>query len=142
MLSVRFPWAVMASVDLPRLKRINVLGELEMFDEMLEVSRTDQKFRRAAKPSADFDLEKGEQEPFPRQSFGVDYKYILRLRVGTEFVSNEVELGAKEQNARFQLRHAMYKDVISGLHEVIGLSSEPEVQAVAGKMIDQLIGKT
>ena len=113
-----------------------------MIDQILVNKRTDMRFPRLeAKPFASFDLEKGKQAPFQRPSFGVDYKYILRLEVGTEFIANNVEAEYKEKNARMQLRHELYKDAISGLHEIIGASSEPEVQSLAAAMIDQMIGK-
>jgi hypothetical protein len=113
-----------------------------MIEQMLINKRTDIQFpRREAKPFASFDLEKGEQAPFQRPSFGVDYKYILRLEVGAEFIANGVEVEHKERNARMQLRHELYKDAISGLHEIIGTSSEPEVQSLAAAMIDRMIGK-
>ena len=113
-----------------------------MIDQILVNERTDIRFpRREAKPFASFDLEKGEQAPFQRPSFAVDYKYILRLEVGTEFIANSLEAEHKEKNARMQVRHELYKDAISGLHEIIGASSEPEVQSLAAEMIDRMIGK-
>jgi hypothetical protein len=113
-----------------------------MIDKMLVKKKTDMQFpRREAKPFASFDLDKSEQLPFLCTSFSVDYKYVLRLEVGTEFISNSVEAEHKEKNARMQLRHALYQDVISGLYEIIGASSEPEVQSLAAEMIDQMVGK-
>ena len=113
-----------------------------MIDKMLVNKRTNMRFpRREAKPFAFFDLEKGDQSDFQRSSFGVDYKYVLRLEVGTEFISNSMQAEHKEKNARMQLRHALYKDVISELYEIIGASSEPEVRSLAAGMIDRMIGK-
>lgn len=97
--------------------------------------------RRSAKPFAEFELEKGREASLQRLSFGVDYKYVIRLEVGVEFIANEVELEIKEKNAKMQLRHELYKDVISGLREIIGVSSELEVQSIASGMIDQMLGK-
>jgi hypothetical protein len=113
-----------------------------MIDKMLVNKRTSMQFpRREAKPFASFNLDKSEQLPFLRTSFSVDYKYVLRLEVGTEFIANSVEAEHKEKNARMQLRHSLYQDVISELYEVIGASSEPEVQSLAAGMIDRMIGK-
>lgn len=113
-----------------------------MIDEMLVSERTDMRFpRREAKPFAVACLDRGEKAPFQRPSFDVDYKYLLRLEVGTEFISNSVELEFKEKNAMMQLRHELYKDAISGLREIIGASSEPEVQSLAESLIDRMVGK-
>ena len=113
-----------------------------MIDQILVSKRTDVQFpRREAKSFASFDLEKGERAPFQRPSFAVDYMYTLRLEVGTDFIANSVEIEHKEKNARMQVRHELYKDAISGLHEIIGASSEPEVQSLAAEMIGRMIGK-
>lgn len=113
-----------------------------MIENMLHTKREDIKFpRRAAPVVAEYDIIEVREAPLQRQSFSYDYVHTMELKVWTQFTSNDLELERKKENAKMQLRHELYKEAISGLHEIIGASSEPEVQALASKLIDRMIGR-
>ena len=113
-----------------------------MLDNFLEITDTRISIpRREAKPFYKSELKDAGKTKSQRVSFEVDHKYILELKLGVTFVSNSVELERKEKSARMRLSHLIYKEAIDGLYEIIGTSSEPEVQEIAAKMIDEMRGE-
>lgn len=111
-----------------------------MIDQLLTTRREDVAFDRRSKVAACYDVTGKERAEINRPSFGVDYKYRMKLELYTEFLANDVELPFKKENARKQLIHALYSEAIGRLHEIIGTSSEPEVQTMASELIRKMQG--
>ncbi len=110
-----------------------------MINEMLKVERGDNVFpRRNVAAFAEVDIAEVGRAPIQRASFGVDSEYTLFLKVGVDFVSNDVELQRKTDNARKQLMHAIFKDVISELHEIGNLVQDSESSSKIYSLVEKL----
>jgi len=110
-----------------------------MLDEMLEVERSDKIYPGInTRVFADFEREDTGPAEFQGPSFQVGSGYTLILKVGVDFIANDVELHRKTELAKEQLRHALYKDVITDLHGIGNLSQDAEVQKRVYALIKKL----
>ena len=113
-----------------------------VLENMLKVERGDKVFpRKSVLPYAEFkSINHGESRE-QRQSFGQDNQYSLEMRIGVDFVANDVELPKRTERAEEMLIQALYKDAISGLHEIGSLSTDSDVQEKVYSLIDKLSGR-
>ena len=110
-----------------------------MIEKMLNVERGDKVFpQKNAVAFAEIDREEVGRSAFQRQSFGVDTEYTLSLKVGVDFISNDVELQLKTEKAKKQLMHTLFQDVISDLHEIGNLADRGEVSRKVYSLIEKL----
>jgi len=110
-----------------------------MFEEMLKIERGNEVFaKRNVAAFAEFERKDNGRAAFQRPSFGIDNKYTLLLNTGVDFISNDVELKDKTEKAKKQLMHALFKDVISDLHEIGNLAEQDEVSRKIYLLIEKL----
>jgi hypothetical protein len=68
-------------------------------------------------------------------------EYELRLSVFTRFYANSDEYGRAKQNAIRQIKHELYKDVLSSLYAALKVCGEDIVRENLYRAIDGILGE-
>ena len=71
-------------------------------------------------------------------SFSVNKEYEISLKVAVKFEANSVQLKGCEVAAVRQLKHEVYKDILSDIYEAMNICCDPSALAVMQRAVDKM----
>ena len=111
-----------------------------MIDKYFKTERTDIRVHDNS-TFADYNLIEEGEGILPQGSFGLLNKYILSLKVATQFNANDVQLPRATEDAKVRLKFELYKDVISDLYDIKSHISDEMLLDKINKLVEKLLGK-
>lgn len=110
-----------------------------MIERLLERKKAEVSFPER-NPAVSANLELADRGVVENQmpSFQQQHKYDLRLRVGVEFVANDLQLQGREKQAIKQLKFSIYKDIIEDVYEALNLCDDSQVRETLGRILTKI----
>jgi len=108
----------------------------DRIDELLERHETGKTFtEKNPTVSAFIDRQDKGKTLYQLPGFGIQKEYELRLSIRVNFIANNAQYKNQESLAIKQLKHGLYKDMISDIYEALNVCDDTQTKNILDRML-------